>query len=405
MSRSSPNRDPREIEALRELLASKIGFNSDVLGPGFLESVMRRLEQARVLNGARQFLQDARAGGQNWEWILKEIVVSETWFFRDQRPFQYITERVADQWQCRGVASRIFSCPCSTGEEPYSVAIALAEAGLPESAFHIEAADVSPSAVRRAQAANFSRRSFRGAETRDLGRYFTGQGQGHWEVKPEFRRLVRFRVANLLDLTSVEPVPFDIVLCRNLLIYMHEDARRLVMSVLRALLADNGILIVGHAEAAVPMQYGFRPVADTGAFAFAPGPVMRATAAARTIHGVVCPPKKTVVLPDQPLTLSLEAIRELADQGKLEAATSACQMFVQQQPASAEAHYLLGVLLRAVGDESSAETALRRVLYLEPDHAGALEHLALAHDFQGNTARAHRLRSRMRVLAGEREQA
>lgn len=399
MSCSSPDRDPRETAALRALLASKIGFDPDVLGPAFLESVMRRCEQSGDMQGWRQFLQSASAGGPDWERLLQEIVVSETWFFRDEQPFESIAERVSERWrQGRGAPSRIFSCPCSTGEEPYSIAIALTDAGLPGAAFHIEAADVSPDAVRRARAGRFAERSFRGNK-RNLAGYFIEGEDGRRELKAELRRMVHFRVANLLDLSSVELAPYDIVLCRNLLIYLHEDARQVVMSILQAVLADDGILIVGHAEAALALQQGFRPVGDPGAFAFAPGKASSTALVSRPVRGA--PPTETAAeIPSKPVPgHSLTEIRELADQGQVEAAVHACDLYVRQQPVSAEAYYLLGVLLGATNDEAGSENAFRRALYVEPDHAGALEHLALAQDGKGNTVSAHRLRARVRVAA------
>lgn len=400
MSYSSRSLDPRETAALRALLSSTIGFDPDVLGSAFLESVSRRCQFSHGTAEWRDFLRSAGAGGAEWQRLLRAIVVSETWFFRDRRPFDDIVTRVAARWQGARSATRIFSCPCSTGEEPYSVAIALTQAGLPRTAFEIDAADVSALAIQRAQEAKYGPRSFRACDAGSLAPFFEGgQSSRFRELKPEIRKMVRFRVANLLDLGSMELGSYDIVLCRNLLIYLHEDARSVVMSLLRAMLAEDGVLIVGHAEAAIAMGHGFRSAGDRGAFAFvaaATAPVSAVPARLPKRIPTVATATSLRIAPEMAAPLDLQQIRDLGDRGHVDAALQACSALVRRDAASAEGYYLLGVLLSASGNEVEAENALRRAVYLDPNHDAALEHLALAQEAKGNAASAQRLRARIR---------
>lgn len=409
MSYSSRSSDPWEAEALSALLSSTIGFDLNVLGPAFLESVSHRCQFSHGTPEWRDFLRSAAAGGSEWQRLLSAIVVSETWFFRDGRPFDDIVTRVATRWQEARSATRIFSCPCSTGEEPYSVAIALTQAGLPRTAFDIEAADVSALAIQRAQDAKYGPRSFRACDARSLERFFEGgQSSRFRELRPEIREMVRFRVANLLDLGPMERGSYDIVLCRNLLIYLHEDARAVVMSLLRAMLTEDGVLIVGHAEAAIAMGHAFRSAGDAGAFAFvaanaAPVPDAPARLPGRIPTVVKVAPVR--IAPELAPPLDLRQIRDLGDRGQIDVALEACRTFIRQDAVSSEGYYLLGVLLSASGNQAEAENALRRAVYLDPNHHAALEHLALAQEAKGDAPSAQRLRARIRQAESGRSLA
>jgi chemotaxis protein methyltransferase WspC len=415
----SPRTDRVETTALGELLAAKLGLDADSMGPSFLSSVARRSLHQSGYADLQTFVRAATAGGEPWQRLVEHVVVSETWFFRDEAPFDHIVDAVRTRWHGDGTTPiRVLSCPCSTGEEAYSVAIALSEAGLPPDAFAIDAADVNPSSLRAAQAGVFGSRSFRGSNRVDRARYFQHDpGARRWRLKPAFRAMVQFRPANLVSLQGIEAArPYDIVLCRNLLIYLHAQARACVMMALRRLLTENGILIVGHAEPAIAREYGFKGVGDPGAFAFVRSALskaqkqtpsaslggrarrdylpLRAGPSASAGHG---PSKLTAAaISGRPRQAAptLERIRQLGDEGRMEEAIQACRDYVRRVPDSADGYFLLGVLCGALGHDYAAETALRRALYLEPDHAAALVHLALTHDAKGDTATAARLRER-----------
>ncbi len=269
VSNFSPRTDRVDTTALGELLAQKLGLDPDSMGPSFLGSVARRsLEQSGCAD-LQTFIRAAAAGGEPWQKLVENAVVSETWFFRDDAPFDHIVSAVQSKWRGGGPI-RLLSCPCSTGEEAYSIAIALSDAGLPPEAFTIDAADVSLSSLKAAQAGVFKSRSFRGSHRVDRTFYFQHiHGEQRWRLKPAFRAMVQFRPANLVSHQGLEKTrPYDIVLCRNLLIYLHTQARAGVMATLRRLLTEDGLLIIGHAEPAIAREHGFTGVGDPGAFAF-----------------------------------------------------------------------------------------------------------------------------------------
>ena len=419
-SRFACSSKPENVEttAVRNLLAEKLGLDPDSLGPSFIESVTRRgLRQAGHTDLDR-FTRDAAAGGSAWQALVEHAVVSETWFFRDGAPFDHVVNVVRARTQSGAAPVRILSCPCSTGEEPYSVALALTEAGVPPSAFSIDAADVSTATLEVAKTGMYRTRSFRGGEF-DRDTYFEhDRGAREWRLKPTYRQMVRFHPENLLSFEGLDDAaPYDVILCRNLLIYLHADARDRVMATLRRLLVDDGVLIVGHAEPAVAREHGFKTDGPLGAFAFTPS-VTRAHTHPRThvprASGSRQQSGHRRVAPQPPGRPSggmtpgiappveagsgagdvLDAIRLKGDKGDLDQAVLACTDYVKHVPDSADGHFLLGVLQGAMGHPHAAETALRRAVYLRPDHPDALVHLALAHEARGDAAGAARLRAR-----------
>jgi chemotaxis protein methyltransferase WspC len=408
-----------ETTALGELLAAKLGLDAESMGPSFLSSVARRSLHQSGYADLQKFIRAADAGGELWQKLVENVVVSETWFFRDEAPFDHIVDTVRKKWHGLGTAPiRVLSCPCSTGEEPYSVAIALSDAGLPPDAFIIDAADVNPNSLTAARVGVFRSRSFRGGNRIDRARYFQHEPDTkRWRLKPAFRAMVQFCPANLISLQGLEnSQPYDIVLCRNLLIYLHNQARADVMAALRRLLTPDGILIVGHAEPAIAREHGFTSAGDPRAFAFIKSaaskvrkqrpPVSLGDPAPRnnlkTHAGLsVTAGRGRSELTDattsgqsRRVAPTLERIRQLGDQGRMQEAIHECRDYVRRVPDSADGYFLLGVLCAALKKDYEAETAMRRALYLEPDHPGALMHLSLTHEAKGDTAAAARLRAR-----------
>lgn len=411
MDYSSSNNERTAMADLRELLASRIGFDSDVLGSSFLSSIVGRCQVQAGMSTVGEFVRAAADGGELWNMLLEAVVVSETWLFRDAPMFSEIVDRVRS---CVGMigskVTRIFSCPCATGEEPFSVAMALSAAGVPPASFTIDAADVSPGLIRRAQDGCFTSRSFREVKHRDLNSYFDYyHNHGLRQLKAQYREMVQFRVLNLVG--AAELPRFDIILCRNLLIYLHAQARRSVIETLQKSLAPGGILFVGHAEASLALECGFRPTGDPRAFGFVRSNLSRPPFSQERKQPPMLVSDRSV----GPIRVSgagedrslptLQEIRNLGDRGAVSEAIRACRQRVRRIPDSVDGYYLLGVLLSALGDESSAENALRRALYLDPNHPAALEHLAFSEDAKGETASAVRLRARIRRGTGDKAEA
>ena len=405
-----------ETTALKDLLATRLGVDADSLGPYFLPSVARWALQHSGHRDIQRLVDEAARGGEAWQRLMENVVVAETWFFRDTAPFEHITDVVRAKWAGPDTTPvRVLSCPCSTGEEPYSIAIALTAAGFPPEAFTIDAGDVSPKAIHAARAGAFPARSFRPSDAVDRGQYFDyDHGNRLWQIKPDFRTMIRFEVLNVVSHAFASAGRYDIVLCRNLLIYLHARARASVLVGIQGLLNDGGVLIVGHAESGIAREFGFKGTGNPKAFAFTHSsgaqakrtsvmgarrePVPRKAAPASASF----PSLPKIIERSRRVEPTLEHIRQLGDLGRMEEAICACREFVKRVPDSAEGHFLLGVLCGALGQERAAEAALRRVLYLEPKHIAALQQLALTHDARGDRDGAARLRARAERSLGRR---
>ena len=410
--------DSLDLAAIRSLLAARLGLDAESVGHSFFESVRRRILEESGDTDLQLFLRSAEAGGAAWEALVDHAVVAETWFFRDHAPFEQIAEGVRVRWKnSKGAPVRILSCPCSTGEEPYSVAIALAEAGLPPGAFRIDAADVNARALRAAQTGIFRPRSFRRNDWAIRDRYFDhDQSARVWRLNGGVRAAVQFRLVNLVSLEGLQDwMRYDVVLCRNLLIYLHAEARAGVMAAVRRLLVDDGLLVVGHAEPAIVRAHGFVGEGDSAAFAFRKLPpsaenrtpekskVRIRPGGDEARHNRAVPSfgaphagSSRIVVPRDDGASTLDRIREIGDRGRVEEAMRACRDYVRRIPDSADGYFLLGVLESAAGRPQAAEDAFRRALYLEHDHADALMHLALTYEARGDAAGAARLRERGR---------
>lgn len=207
--------------------------------------------------------------------LIDALVVPETWFFREREAFAALArggvQRLAAQ--C-GELVRVLSVPCSTGEEPYSAAMALIDAGLAHEQFGIDAIDISATSIEAATRGVYGRNAFRGdapalREFRE--RYFHATPDG-WQLADAVRRAVSFERANLFDWLAAHPVRYDFIFCRNVLIYFDREAQDRAIGLLRARLADGGMIFVGPAETGLMMRHDWISAQIPLAFGFmAPG--------------------------------------------------------------------------------------------------------------------------------------
>jgi len=198
--------------------------------------------------------QDARVGDQ----IVDALLNQETSFFRDAAVFDLVLDAVAAA-ETEGRRSRIWCAGCSTGQEPLSLAMLFAERaeqGLPMP--DIVATDVSETAVARARAARYTQFEIqRGLPIRRMIRWFESDG-GDWVAKAELTRLVTVRRHNLV----AERPPagtFDVILCRNVLLYLSSEAKAGVFDRIAAAMRPGGILVLGAGETVIGQTAAFEP--------------------------------------------------------------------------------------------------------------------------------------------------
>jgi chemotaxis protein methyltransferase WspC len=412
------------------LLERLIGLDAASLGPTALAAAVTERRRALDLPDTADYAGRLAHSPAEQAELIDRLVVPETWFFRGGADlFAHLAGEAAARTAGGGRPFRALCLPCSTGEEPYSLAIALAESGLPPARWEVEGIDLSPRLVAAARRGLYREFSLRQTDAGRRARYFRAV-EGGWELDPAVRAHVRFRAGNVVDpgFLPDEGGAFDLILCRNLLIYLTPTARSAALDRLERLLTPDGLVGVGHAEPPNLTRRAFRRVGPEALFLFrreaaratpgsadstrgstmptprrgvpnpARGEGSRAPGAAQRNPGTESPPPP---LPAPPPADPLTTARQLADAGRLADALAACQAHLDTAGPSADLFALIGVIRQSLGEIDSAAEAFRKALYLDPDHREALTHVMLLAVARGDAGRAAALRERLARSGGE----
>ncbi|PVY77829.1 chemotaxis protein methyltransferase WspC [Cupriavidus alkaliphilus] len=411
---------------IEALLKARIGLDAGAIGSGAVARAVRERQQARHAPDTEAYWQLLQGTADEFQALIEAVVVPETWFFRHREALLALGRFAAERAFADGRRTlRLLSLPCSTGEEPYSIAMALLDAGVPPGRFYIDAVDISARALARARQAQYGANAFRSAPLDFRDRYFSATPVGY-VLDARVRAQVRLLQGNLVEpgLLAGE-APYDFVFCRNLLIYFDAAGQRQAVQTLVRLTMADGLLFVGPAEASVLSAQGLEPVGVPLTFAFRkPAAAMqRARAPSHPPVHATQPPRMAAPprLPRPPATMrppaprapapaappagdacaaGLAAIAAMADRGELDAATAACLALLERAApdadgaALADAYGMLGVLHDAAGRVAQAHAAYRKALYLDPSHQESLYHLAALLDTEGDHDGATRLRQR-----------
>lgn len=434
-------------------LQQRIGLDVDSVGAAMIERALQQrcvAVQAEDLDDYWLHLQQS-AGEQ--QALIEAVIVPETWFFRYAESFAALLslarKRLAEPGRERPL--RLLSLPCSTGEEPYSIAMALFDGGLAADSFSIDALDISPLSIAKAEQALYGRNSFRGGEQAFKARHFD-EREGGQQLHERVRRQVTLQVGNVLDpaLLAREGL-YDFVFCRNLLIYFDLPTQQRVFEVLKRLMTPSGVLFIGPAEGSLLARLGMRPVGIAQSFAYvreqapsvAPGlisrtllgqaPLPQQTPRPRSARSdttrsdatrsdatrsdaarphlarppvaaaprLADPNPPTTIPPTQSEATLLAQIAAQANSGDSRQARASCEQYLRQFAPKAQVYYWLGLLSDTEADTSQALAHYRKALYLEPQHAEALMHLAALLAAQGDHSGARRLQERA-ARAGRR---
>ena len=399
-----------------QLLHGLIGLDAESVGQVVIERAVRQRVAALGCASEDAYWLKVQGSASEQQALVEAVVVPETWFFRYPESFVALVklarERSAQLAGARPL--RILSLPCSTGEEPYSIAMALLDAGLPGDGFRIDAMDISEINLQRAERALYGRNSFRGDKLDFRERHFTETVAG-FELHNDVRRKVRLLAGNLLapGLLAGE-APYDFVFCRNLLIYFDRPTQHAVAAVLQRLMRDDGAMFIGPAEASLFSQVGMQALNIPLAFVFRRQAVRSASTAVQAVPNVgarprpvaaatpvaraPAPVRRTPATGPAPAAVgtdtSLDDIAALANAGRSDEARAACERYLAAHGPTAQAFYWLGLLSDVAGRSSEAQDYYRKTLYLEPTHAEALAHLAALLAARGDLAGARRLQQR-----------
>lgn len=392
------------------------------------------------------------AGREELDQLLDLIAIGETYFFRNPAQFDAlrthilpnrIAARVGDK------ALRIWSAGCASGAEPYSISILL-EREWPAASggwnVQITGSDICERRLMRARQARFSEWEMRGLSDEIRDACFDKRGK-NWQLHSRFARRVEFRQQNLKTLCEGpiddSPGEFDIILCRNVLIYFDVDLMRRVLAKLRSLLVDGGWLIVGHSEPFLEIAHFLTPVSVSGTTVYqktdnvrsnsTPGisagirNVVKAGAGTpKNSHLPFTPPPPFLFSavdddaqwlreqaplrvqpvddhsgePDSKTVLNtasainrvsrLDEARRHADAGNWSCAVTFCEEHIAEHSLDPDGHFILALVHEHRGDITAALEELKRTIYLDRHHALAHFHLGRLYALKGDFQSSHR---------------
>lgn len=261
-----------ELTVAADLVRERCGLRCDGDGAKALETALaRRIADASAASAAA-YLARLAVDAPEFQALVNLLTINETYFCREAEQLQLLVKRLRPLIPGRGEGEpvRILCAGCSSGEEPYSVAIALKEA-FGEAAprlFGITGADIDDEALAKARTGSYGELSFRGAPTELKDRYFTRNGGGGLTLSPVIKAAVAFRHVNLLAESTAELGRFDAILFRNVSIYFDAPTRRRIIARFADMLAEGGCLIVGASET-LSNDFGLlRLVEEDGVFFF-----------------------------------------------------------------------------------------------------------------------------------------
>ena len=400
------------MNEIENLLRRSIGLHAATIGSSVVEHTVRSRMRRLGVASHEDYMLLLRKSPAEWNSLVETMVVTETWFFREKQPFAGLVRLVVEEWLPSHPDSqlRLLSVPCSSGEEPYSMAMALLDAGIPAARFHITGVDISARAVAFAQRAIYGRNSFRGTDLDFRTRHFRHVSSGY-ALNSAVKKQVTLHRGNLLHENCLAGTGlYDFIFCRNLLIYFDRPTQDRALAKLRGLLTPDGVLFTGSAEQAPALANGFSPVRLPLAFACrksrdaaAPAADRRAPAVTKNpgpVRSAIPAPGRFVVsagAPSSTLADGREALvsaRRLAEQGQLAEAAELCETHLREYGVSADAFFVLGLVRDAAGADLQAGEFYRKALYLEPGHCDTLRQWASLSERNGRTEHARILRER-----------
>src|SRR5258708_3211260 len=244
---------------IEQLLRETMGLDAASIGSTLIQRSVRLRMKHLGLKTMEDYQLLLQNSAPEWNELMESVVVTETWFFRDREPFSALVRLVLDERAPAHLARplRLLSIPCSSGEEPYSMLMALLDARVPREYFQVDGVDISARALARAKRGIYGKNSFRGKDLAFRDRHFRASREG-FVLNPNVRHGARFFQDNLLsDSFLAGKGNYDFIFCRNLLIYFDQTTQRKALEKIERLLKPGGVLFVGAAELPLVIEYGF----------------------------------------------------------------------------------------------------------------------------------------------------
>jgi len=368
-------------------LAEVAGMAPDLLDEGRLLWTIERRRRKLCLRDGGEYLEYLKSSGKELEQLIDAMVITETAFFRDHPVFAQIEMWARHVWVRGREPLRILCAPCSTGQEAYSISAIMQQAGVAAGGFTIDAMDISRTALEVAQRGIYPGRALEDVPE-ELRRLCAERHEDGWAMRDEVRSRIRFERRNIVLPEALgDEAIYDLILCRNVFIYLHSKARGVLAASLARALQDGGRLILGTGDRVPEIDARFVAVKPASGFAFAHR--LHDSPAARGNEGSVWAIPEKSHFPDPVARVDQE-----------------------QDSTIAAEYYQRALEYSRCGNLRHAERRCRQALYLDSCFVPALELLfviwrthpgaRLCHALE---ARIRRVRSASVAVAGARGQA
>jgi len=256
---------PQDYEFLRKLLKERSGLDLSPDKQYLVESRLVPLARKAGLAGISELVQKMKSGSAEavTSDVVEAMTTNETFFFRDKTPFDHLKDTMLPallQARAARRSLRIWCAASSTGQEPYSIAMCLKEFGPALAGWKVDivATDLSQGVLEKSKAGIFSQFEVqRGLPIQLLVKYFTQVGD-MWQLNADIRAMVQHRQLNLLQ-DFAHLGTFDIIFCRNVLIYFDQDTKTAIFERLARVIESDGFLVLGAAESVVGISDAFKP--------------------------------------------------------------------------------------------------------------------------------------------------
>lgn len=260
-----PDKVDKDFEFIRETVyrLSRIS-----LGPQKKTMVMSRIaKRMRALGHttAKEYCSYLRrpSGRQELSSLIDVISTNHTYFFRESGHFEYLQNRLLADRPRSSRPFKMWSAACSSGEEPYSMGMLLMEHAKRQSGFQwsVEATDISSIVLAKAEAAEYTEAVVSRVPGQLRSRYLKSIGEGKYKVSDAIRKRIRFRQLNLFEVPVGFPKDFELIVCRNVMIYFDRPTREQLVNRMAERLLPNGTLFVGHSESLSGIQHPLKMIA------------------------------------------------------------------------------------------------------------------------------------------------
>lgn len=255
-----------DFRLIRDFIQSQTGiYFSDSSRP-ILEKRIAKLVKARRLRSYRDyyyFLRYDRRKEEELDAVIDTVTTNETYFFREERQLKAFKEEILPELHAAKLARgdrtlRIWSAGCSSGEEPYTLAMLVIDSKLFRD-WHVDifASDINRRVLQIARKGVYGKSSFRVTEETDRDRYFK-EVDGRWRINDEVKKHVNFSHLNLVDKTKISLLrTMDLIFCRNVIIYFDLPTKKLMIQSLEEKLVPGGYLLLGHSESLISITQSF----------------------------------------------------------------------------------------------------------------------------------------------------